>query len=176
MQVRRLNPEAEQLSENYFFETLVRLHRSGEGLSYTGVKPIGYPVDIKIIASDESIAKGNLSPLVSLVSKDKIEQLKVLFEKVMSLKEFDVNNVQAGREYVEAYVSFFHYAEGEAEHSSSGVEEAYTGYFGWIFAGIFLIYSIILSALNYEKRKVSRTNHSWLIDPRHTRVKNQGAD
>src|SRR5512147_2580967 len=29
--VRRLNPEARELADTYFFETLVRLHRSGEG-------------------------------------------------------------------------------------------------------------------------------------------------
>ncbi len=33
----------------------------------------------------------------------------------MSLNNFDVNNVAAGREYIEAYVQFFKYAEGEAE-------------------------------------------------------------
>ena len=42
----------------------------------------------------------------------------------MSLKNFDVNNVQAGREYIEAYVQFFHFAEGEEEdHKHSHYEE-----------------------------------------------------
>jgi hypothetical protein len=35
----------------------------------------------------------------------------------MSLKNFDVNNVKAGREYIEAYVQFFKFAEGEEEHN-----------------------------------------------------------
>jgi hypothetical protein len=33
----------------------------------------------------------------------------------MSLKNFNVNHVEAGREYIEAYVQFFKFAEGEVE-------------------------------------------------------------
>jgi hypothetical protein len=31
------------------------------------------------------------------------------------LKNFDVNNVEGGREYIEAYVQFFKFAEGEVD-------------------------------------------------------------
>jgi len=67
MNVRRLNSDAMILADKFFFETLVRLHRSGEGVPYTGVKPSGTPVDDKILAADKSIEAGNLSPL-----KDKV--------------------------------------------------------------------------------------------------------
>jgi Family of unknown function (DUF6448) len=36
--VRKLGPEARALADRYFFETLVRLHRAGEGAPYTGLK------------------------------------------------------------------------------------------------------------------------------------------
>src|SRR4026207_1638616 len=39
--VRGLNPQAKELAEPSFFETLVRIHRAGEGASYTGLKPAG---------------------------------------------------------------------------------------------------------------------------------------
>ena len=55
MKVRDLSPEAKELGEKYFFETLVRVHRSGEGVPYTGVKPSGTPIDEKILAADKSI-------------------------------------------------------------------------------------------------------------------------
>lgn len=119
MKVRVLSPEAEKLADNYFFETLVRLHRSGEGIAYTGLKPAGIPVDKKILAADRSIALGNLSPLNNLVPKAKWPGLKKRFERVMALKNYDVNNISAGRRYVEAYVQFFHFAEGEDEHDHS---------------------------------------------------------
>ena len=37
--VRKLNPEARELADHYFFETLVRVHRAGEGAPFTGLKP-----------------------------------------------------------------------------------------------------------------------------------------
>ena len=39
--VRKLSPEAKELADTYFFETLVRIHRAGEGAPYTGLKPAG---------------------------------------------------------------------------------------------------------------------------------------
>ncbi len=115
MKVRNQSTDAKELADKYFFETLVRIHRNGEGVPYTGIKPYGTPIDKKIAAADKAIEIGDLAPLKSLVSAGMLPELTKLFEKVMSLKNFDVNNVAAGREYVEAYVQFFHYAEQESE-------------------------------------------------------------
>jgi hypothetical protein len=123
MKVRVLSSDAQKLADNYFYETLVRLHRSGEGMAYTGVKPTGTPIDKKILAADKSIVLGNLSPLKALVPINKFSELKERFDKVMSLKQYDVNNLQAGRKYVEAYVQFFHFAEGEGDHNPKHTEE-----------------------------------------------------
>ena len=123
MKVRVLSEEAKKLADNYFFETLVRLHRAGEGISYTGIKPSGTPVDKNILAADRSIAIGNLSPLTGLVPKVKLTELKKRFNKVMSLKNYDVNDVSAGRKYIEAYVQFFHFAEGEEEHDPGNIKK-----------------------------------------------------
>jgi hypothetical protein len=117
MKVRKLNADAKELADKYFFETVVRLHRTGEGMSYTGIRPSGAPVDEKILAADKSIEVNNLSPLKGMVPADKESELKNRFDKVMSLKNFDVNDVAAGRQYISAYVQFFHYAEGEEEHN-----------------------------------------------------------
>lgn len=118
MKVRVLNADAGKLADRYFFETLVRIHRNGEGLPYTGIKPKGTPVDKNIFAADRSIASGNLAPLKKLVSPTQQMELKELFDKAMSLKNFNVNDVSAGRRYIEAYVRFFHFAEdGRAHHS-----------------------------------------------------------
>ena len=115
MKVRKLSPEAKILAEKYFFETLVRLHRSGEGVPFAGLKPSGTPVDDKILAADKSIESGSISPLVNKVPKEILPELTDRFSKVMSLKNYEVNNVEAGREYIEAYVQFFKFAEGEEE-------------------------------------------------------------
>jgi len=124
MKVRVLSPEAQKLSDKYLFETLVRVHRTGEGVPYTGVKPSGTPIDEKILAADKSIELGNLTPLKGLVTKDNMPELTKRFNKVMSLKKFDVNNVKAGREYIEAYVQFFHFAEGEEEGHEANAHQS----------------------------------------------------
>jgi hypothetical protein len=154
MKVRGLNPDARQLADHYFFETVVRVHRSGEGVAYTGIKPSGTPVDEKILAADKSIESGNLSPLTGLVPKEKLQELKERFDKVMSLKNFDVNNVQAGREYIEAYVQFFHYAEGEEEgHHPGHIEESdHLGHLPWILSGILFISSVLFAFLYFRKK------------------------
>lgn len=125
MKVRKLGPDAQALADRYFFDTLVRLHRNGEGVGFTGVKPAGTPVDERILAADRAIEVGNLTPLAGKVPEEKKHELHVLFDKVMALKNFDVNDVKAGREYVAAYVSFFKFAEGEEHaHAESHSESA----------------------------------------------------
>lgn len=120
VKVRTLSSEAQELADQYFLESLVRIHRAGEGEPFTGLKPSGTPIDEKVLAADKSIAFGNLSPLESMVSEEELSELKERFEKVMSLKNFDVNDVEAGREYIESYVNFFKFAEGEEhEHGHS---------------------------------------------------------
>lgn len=116
MKVRKLGPDAKDLADSYLFHTVVRIHRNGEGVSFTGVKPYGTPIDEKIMAADKSIELGKLTPLEKYANKEQMHELKELFGKVMKLKKFDVNDVKAGREYIEAYVHFFKFAEGEEEH------------------------------------------------------------
>ncbi|MFI3705934.1 DUF6448 family protein [Streptococcus parauberis] len=126
MKVKDQSPEAKELAEQYFFSEVVRVHRAGEGAPFDGLKPSGTPIDEKVLAADKSIEVGNLSPLEGMTEKEKMPELKERFEKVMSLKDYDVNDLEAGREYIEAYVKFFKFAEGEEEHAAEGAhgEEA----------------------------------------------------
>ena len=119
MKAKDINADTKNLAEQYFFEILLRDHRAGEGVAFDGVKPHGWPVDERVKAADQSIALGNLEPLKGLVEPDKWPELQRRFQKVMSLKDFDVNRVEEGREYIEAYVQFFKFAEGEDEHHES---------------------------------------------------------
>lgn len=126
MKVRGLNPDAKELAEKYFFDTLVRIHRVSEGMAFTGVKPSGTPIDEKIIAADKSLEIGNLSPLKGKIPEKDMPELTERFEKAMSLKNFKVNDVAAGREYIEAYVQFFKFAEGEEHDAHTPVLNAST--------------------------------------------------
>ncbi|GLC29536.1 DUF6448 family protein [Clostridium omnivorum] len=164
MKVRKLSPEAEELADNYLFENLVRIHRAGEGAPFTGVKPSGTPIDEKVLAADKSIEVGNLSPLEKYVEKDKMPELKERFDKVMSLKNFDVNNVEAGREYIEAYVKYFHFAEGEEEEAAHGTEATHEAakyetsndkaealpIIPWSLAGVFFTTTVVLAVVHHK--------------------------
>jgi len=125
MKVKDLSPDAKELSEKYFFENLVRIHRVGEKAPFTGLKPHGTSIDEKVLAADKSIEVGNLSPFGNMIEKEKMPELKERFVKVMALKNFDVNNVEAGREYIESYVKFFKFAEGEEGEEHQGAVDAH---------------------------------------------------
>jgi hypothetical protein len=112
-EVRTLSPEAKELSEMYFFETVVRVHRMGEGVGYTGLKPAGYQLEEGIEAADIAIAENSLDPIYAHLDEAQNPKIKEYFADLQSKKDYDVNDLKAGREYVEAYVHFIHYVEAQ---------------------------------------------------------------
>ena len=117
--VRRAGGEAKALADRYFFETLVRVHRAGEGAPYTGLKPAGKP-EPAIAAADRSIETGHLEPAAKLVS-DRVHQgLHKRFNDLKTRKAYKPNDVAAGRAYVSAYVDYVHYVERLYEAASAG--------------------------------------------------------
>ena len=120
MAVRKLNPEAKELADMYFFETLVRIHRAGEGEPYTGIKPAGRDLGPAIPAADKAIADSKLEPLYKILT-DKIHKgLHEKFKEVLKKKDFKKNDVGAGREFIEAYVPFVHYVEALYDAAAKG--------------------------------------------------------
>ena len=112
MAVRKLNPEAKELADRFFFETLVRVHRAGEGAAYTGLKAVGRDLGPAIPAADKSIETGSAEQLVKLITRESAEGIRERFEAAAARKNFSSDDVDAGREYVKAYVEFLHYVEG----------------------------------------------------------------
>jgi hypothetical protein len=110
--VRRLNAEARELADMYFIETLVRVHRAGEGAPYTGLKPAGTDFGPAIPASDKALATGDVKPVLKLLSEKAEHGVREHFQEILAKKKFDKNNVQAGREFVKAYVEYTHYVKG----------------------------------------------------------------
>jgi len=108
--VRKLSPQAKDLADMYFFETLVRIHRAAEGAGYTGLKPAG-AVEPIIAAADKAIETGSVDDLAKEISTLIISGMRQRFERVMKTKKDMDKSVQAGREYVETYVEFVHYVE-----------------------------------------------------------------
>ena len=109
--VRKLSPEAKEMAEMYFFETLVRLHRLGEGAPYTGLKPAGRDLGPAIPLADKSIEENSAKGLLELLTDEVQNGLHQYFQNVISKKDYNPNDINAGREFVESYVVFVHYVE-----------------------------------------------------------------
>ena len=127
--VRKLHPEARELADLYFFETLVRVHRAGEGASYTGLKPAGRDLGPAVPAADKAIKEKSVEPLVKLITGESASGIRKRFEELTAARKFDVNDVGAGRQFVKHYVEFVHYVEGlyQSAQGSAGEHSESTG-------------------------------------------------
>ena len=119
VKVRALSAEARALTDRYFFETVVRVHRAGEGAAYTGLKPAGQDMGPAIRAADTALEQQSVTPLLTLVAHmDK--SLREHFREATATATFDPADVEAGRRHVKAYVEFLHLVERlyEAVHAA----------------------------------------------------------
>lgn len=119
LKVRALGPDAAEVADRLFLETMVRVHRMAEGVGFTGIQPAGTQIDPVVEAADEAIADGSDGDLLFMVPEERRTELHERFQAALALKDFDVDDIAAARRYVAAYVSFFKYAEGE-EHEHHG--------------------------------------------------------
>jgi hypothetical protein len=107
---RGKDPKASARSDLRFFETLVRLHRAGEGEPFAGLKPAGQ-VEPIVAASDQALDRDSVDRLVKLVTDDVAAGIRRRFARASVTRKRADNSVLEGREYVEAYVEYVHYVE-----------------------------------------------------------------
>ncbi len=103
--------DVKEFAEMYFFETLVRIHREGEGAPYTGLKP-GEAVDPAVALADKALGNGNVDKLVNVLSNAMANGIRKRFQHARETQKHADDSVTAGREFVESYVVFTHYVEG----------------------------------------------------------------
>ena len=137
--VRKLGGEAKDLADRHFFETLVRVHRAGEGAPYTGLKPAGRDLGPAIPAADRALEDGSIDKVLKVLNDAVRTGLHEHFHQTVARKRFEPNDVKAGRDYVEAYVPYIHYVErlwqaasgpahghhAESPHSADGAARAH---------------------------------------------------
>ena len=127
--VRKLGAEAKALADRYFFETLVRIHRAGEGEPYTGLKPAGRDLGPAIPAADKAIETGSGEKLDQLLVTSAREGINRRLAEAIEAKQqaaASPGDVQKARRAVQAYVAFLHYIEqlynaaaAQAHHAES---------------------------------------------------------
>jgi len=110
-EVRKLNPAARELADMYFFETLVRIHRAGEGAPYTGIIPAGAVVEPAVEHADKALEEGKPDEILSFVTEAVAKGIRHHFERAWHAKQHASHSVEAGREFVGAYVPYVHYVE-----------------------------------------------------------------
>ena len=121
--VRKLNAEARELADIHFFETLVRVHRAGEGASFAGLKPAGRDLGPAIPAADKALRDGNVEALTKLLTTTIQDRVRVHFNEAVTKQKFAKDDVEAGRAFVKAYVEYIHCVEAlyeTAMHSAHG--------------------------------------------------------
>jgi hypothetical protein len=129
-EVWKLNPAAKELADMYFLETFVRLHRAGEGEPYTGIKPAGTELEPAVEGADKALVSGSIDDLLKLMTEAVVHGVREHFERAVALKKHASESVEAGREYVDAYVKYVHYVEklyddatAKTAHHGHGAEE-----------------------------------------------------
>ena len=132
--VRKVGPEAKEMADMYFFETLVRIHRLGEGAPYTGLKAAG-AVEPAVAMADQALETGNVDLLAGAISTHVVAGIQERFARAFKAKKLADESVAAGREFVETYVQFTHYVERlhvdattSVEHHGEGVSDEQAGH------------------------------------------------
>ncbi len=168
MEVRRLGPAARELADRHFFETLVRIHRAGEGAPYTGLSDAA--PDALIAATDRALELGSADEvdqhLVDVVENG----LARRYAAARAARDFRPGDVEAGRAYVAAYVALTHWVEGVAaaaegpggHHAGAPEHHAVTrdpggslarSYLPWLIAGLLAVATLLEGALLLRRRR-----------------------
>lgn len=108
---RQQSAGVQELVDLHFFETLVRVHRAGEGAPYTGLKPADTPLEPGIEVAETALASESDGALVHALQKELESSVHARFERVAETKKHKDDSVEAGRAYVAAYVDYIHYVE-----------------------------------------------------------------
>lgn len=111
MPVRGLAPGAREVADRLFFETVVRIHRAGEGGPYTGLKSAGLSVGPVIPLAERAVETGSPDEVGTFLTAALRNELKRRLELVNTLKATKDRSTDHARQYVEAMLDFEVYSD-----------------------------------------------------------------
>jgi len=130
LKARKFGGVSAEVADYWFFETVVRLHRKGEGKPFTGLKPAGLDWGPVVPKADKAIESGDAKEVIDLLVKTAEDKLQEKFKKAMDKKNYDENNVSDAREYVHAMLDFvlfshhlYKFIEKGGEHGAGHDDE-----------------------------------------------------
>ncbi|HMK53941.1 MAG TPA: DUF6448 family protein [Methanobacteriaceae archaeon] len=118
--VRELSGDAAELADYWFFETAVRLHLKWREKPYTGIKPAGYNRSPALTLAEDSVKNENLTDLNNFMVSFINEDLQIRFEDVVSKKDYQIDDVESGRDYVSSMLDFVRYLDQLYEFMEKG--------------------------------------------------------
>ena len=104
--VRSLGPEACEVADRHFFETVVRLHRAGEGAPYTGLKPAGLSHGPVLPLAEQAVGTGSAEALGNFLAGVLREELTHRLDQVVALSAIRDRSLIDARNYVETMLGF----------------------------------------------------------------------
>lgn len=111
LKVRQLDGTAQELADHYFFETLVRVHRAGEGAPYTGLKT-GGTIPAPIVKADQALEQGSVDQLAKAIASHVEQGIRERFAAARDSRQHAAESIAAGRAFVADYVTYVHFVEG----------------------------------------------------------------
>ena len=110
LRARKAGKDAQDVADDWFFETAIRLHRAGEGAPYTGMKPAGLSEGPVVPKAEKAIETGDPKETIGFILKTVEDDLTHRFHHVMEKKKYNVDDVAAGREFIEAFIGWVVYS------------------------------------------------------------------
>jgi hypothetical protein len=101
IKARVQGPEAGWVADRYFFETVVRLHRAGEGAPFTGLKPAGLDVGPVIPVAEAAIEDGSPDQLAELLADAVRQETLERFAAMVAAGRRAGESVAAARGHVD---------------------------------------------------------------------------
>lgn len=78
--------DAREVADRHFFETVVRLHRTGEGAAFTGLKPAGLDHGPVIPVAERAIETGDPAELIGTLTDRVAGEVRARLGQVTELK------------------------------------------------------------------------------------------
>jgi hypothetical protein len=117
------NLAANAVADLYFCETVVRVHRAGEGAPYTGLKPAGLGFGPVVPVAERALESDSSDELVVLLTGKVRRETIARFTRAMALKVHAGEGIPHAREYVEASLGLEVWAHKLYACASSGPHE-----------------------------------------------------
>ena len=108
---RAAGGEARGIADQWFFETVVRVHRASEGEPFTGLQGEDYRPEPGIALADHALESNSLAELEGALTTALRTELRKRFSATLEAKKHAEHDAAAGRHFVRLYADFVHYVD-----------------------------------------------------------------